>query len=209
MRTLQIAWSFATILQHHRHTTAVSLRGLGIHLWYWSIMWFMFSDEIWIQNRCFIASSDVSHDHSISSFFSPSCCSDEAVIVQSQHYLPSSHCHLTSPIFHHNHLTLTVVCLSSKAIVSSSHCNTTLTLPCNDLLNLPWWFWLQWYCQLYGKLQACCNEKYSAVWLRRFSNFENPHSNQSRTLNMAVKVGMMTEVLPQPTNLLIFALCSS
>ncbi len=58
--------------------------------------------------------------------------------VQSQCYLPSSHCHLTSPLFHHKRLIFAVVCLSSTLIALLSHCNATSTLLYNYLLILPY-----------------------------------------------------------------------
>ncbi len=142
------------------------------------MMWCMCSDDIFIQNRSFIALCDMSYNHSIS-FFSTLMLqlwgSDTA--VQSQHYVPPSHCHLTWLPFHHNHLTRAVVCLSSTVIASPSHCNATSTLPYNypDGLteNVLWWL-----CQLYGKTTSVLGWKNSVPWLQGFSNFENPHNAQ-------------------------------
>ncbi len=63
--------------------------------------------------------------------------------VQSQWYLPSSHCHLTSPPFHHNPLTLAIVCLSMHrhSIAKPSQCYLNLTLQLSTHFTL--WF----YCQ--------------------------------------------------------------
>ncbi len=132
------------IARNFCHYTTSSLPqhlGLGIHLWRWSMMWFMCSDEIFIQNMSFIASNDMSHDHSIS--FVPTIMlqwwgSDRA--VQSQCCLPLSHCHLTLLPFHRNHPTLAVVCLSSTVIASPNRCNTTSTILYNYLLILSWQF---------------------------------------------------------------------
>ncbi len=195
----------ATTLRHH-------CGGLGVHLWCWSMMWFMCSDEICIQNRSFIALSGMSHDHSISSFFPTSCCSDESGsdrAVQSQRYLPSSHCHFTSLPFHRNHLTLAVVCLSITIIASPNHCNTTAILLYNYPLILSWRFdWersavtLPTYSKTTGMLQ------WKKLWYS-CEGFQILKTFEGRTANMVVKVWMMTVVLPQPVNLSIFALRSS
>ncbi len=82
--------------------------------------------------------------------------------VQSQHYFPSSHCHLTSLPFHRNSLTLAVVCLSMYRHSIAKICNTNSTLPFNYLLLLPdgWTANVLWWCcQHYGKTTSCCREK--------------------------------------------------
>ncbi len=74
---------------------------INMYLFYW---WAIFKDY-WF----------MSHDHSIPSFFPPSCCSDEAVIGQynlNVTFLHLTTYHLTSLPFHHNPLALAVVCLS-------------------------------------------------------------------------------------------------
>ncbi len=116
--------------------------------------------------------------------------------VQSQRYLPSSHCHLTSLPFNCNQLTLAVVCLSSTVIASPSHCNVTSTLPFNYPLILSWWFECDhsavWRCQLYGKTTSVLQWK-KPLWYgcQGFQILKSLTALKGRTANMAVKVRMM------------------
>ncbi len=120
--------------------------------------------------------SFMSHDHSIPSTIMLQWWGNDKA-VQSQCYLPSSHCHLTLPQFHCNPLTLAIVCLCSTVIASPSHCNATSTLPYNYPLILPDVLTanvLRWCCQLYSKTTSVLHVKKTALWLRVFSIFENP-----------------------------------
>ncbi len=111
--------------------------------------------------------------------FPPSYCGDEA--VQYKSYLPSSHCRITSPLFHRNPFTLAIVCLSmhrhSNAKPLQQYLNRTLQLSAH----FTWRFDCQHSAVTLPTLRQdykCPVVKNSAVWLRVFSIFENPPNDR-------------------------------
>ncbi len=168
------------------------------------MMWFICSDESFIQNRSFIASSDMSHDHSSSSFFPPSCCSDEAVI--GQYNLNATFLRLNATS-HRRHFTvivsLTILCLSMHCHSIAKPLQRYRNLTVQLSAHFTWWFDYERSAVMLPTLwqdykRAAMNK--TAVWLRGFSNFENSHNAWRQDSNMAMKVRMMAAVLPQLAN---------